>query len=78
MEEKLQWNEGGSFGEGVGEEEGEIMKKTLSLTLYTYVRIPMPISVSCMGKGGGRRGKLTKCCVHVCHCHYELQHDMKL
>ena len=27
------------------------MKETLPLALGTYVRIPMPISISCMGKG---------------------------
>ena len=56
MKEKPQWSEGGCLG------EGELRKATLPLMLYTYVRIPMPISISCMVKErrGGRREKVIK------------------
>ena len=49
MEEKPQWSDGGGLREGRGR---ELMKETLPLTLCTYVRIPIPISISCMGKRG--------------------------
>ena len=78
MEEKLQWSQGGDLGEEGG--EGGSMKESLPLTLCTYVRIPMPISIPCMGKEGSgeRRGKLTKCWVRVCHYHYEQHYDVRL
>ena len=40
-----------------GRGRGESMKESLPLTLCTYVRIPMSISIPCMGKGWGEMGK---------------------
>ena len=67
------WSRGRDWG------EGESMKESLPLTLCTYVRIPMPISTSYMGKGGGERAgrKLSAVCI-VCHYHYELHYDVRL
>ena len=70
-----QW---GGLGKVVGE-GCKFMKETLVLMICTYVRIPMPISISCMGKGrewGGIRGKLTKNCVPVYSYHSEPRYDI--
>ena len=82
MEGKFRWSQGGGLweGDGGGGWRGRINEESLPLTLCTYVRIPMPTSIACMGKwGNGKaaRGKLTKCCVQVCHYHYE-HDDVKL
>ena len=54
-------------------------------TSTAYIKLSMPISVSCMGKerGGGigwKPGwrKLTKCYVHVSSYHSELHYDVRL
>ena len=45
---------GGRWSRRKWGKEGESMKESLPLTLCTYVRIPMSISISCMGWGVGR------------------------
>ena len=49
---------------------------------YVYICENTNVNLSTLfGEGGDgkrARGKPTKCCVHVCHYHYELHYDVRL
>ena len=80
MEEKLQWSQGGGLAEGGGV-RGRINEGITSNDLM-YMCENINVNLNTLsgegGSGEGVRGKPTKCCVHVCHYHYELHYDVRL
>ena len=73
--------EPGRWSRGREEERGRISEGFTSTDIM-YVCEDSNVNLNILygegGRGKGVGGKLTKCCVHVCHYHYELHYDVRL
>ena len=60
------WGEGGRINEGI-----------TSIDIM-YICEITNVNLNILYGEGEAGGKPTKCCVHVCHYHYELHYDVRL